>query len=134
MLSSYIVLFFLGASLASFFVLVGQRTRLHQSIIFPRSHCSICQHELAWYELVPVMSFISLRGSCLVCFTNISITGVLWEILSGCVLCLCYMVLENWQLIMVSNCCWFCIIIYLNYLYEWVMCRWYNIILSEKIQ
>ena len=42
-----------------------------------------CGHKLAWYELIPVLSFLSLRGRCRVCQSRISIQYPLVELASG---------------------------------------------------
>ena len=39
------------------------------SLMAPRSRCSNCGHVLAWYENIPVVSSIFLRGKCSVCDT-----------------------------------------------------------------
>ena len=44
-----------------------------------------CQNKLSWYELIPVLSFIGLRGRCLNCKTKISIQYPLVELLTGLV-------------------------------------------------
>jgi leader peptidase (prepilin peptidase)/N-methyltransferase len=42
------------------------------SIAFPRSSCPHCQHVIAWYENIPVISFLFLRGKCSNCSAKIS--------------------------------------------------------------
>lgn len=79
----YSLLFFLGASLASFFMVVGERKSKGQSIIFPNSHCGVCHHELSWFELVPVISYLFLDGRCLICSNKISNLSLFSEVLSG---------------------------------------------------
>ncbi|MEI7785927.1 MAG: prepilin peptidase [Betaproteobacteria bacterium] len=37
------------------------------SLLRPRSHCPACGHTLAWWELIPVLSFVLLRGRCRAC-------------------------------------------------------------------
>ncbi|RHH71467.1 MULTISPECIES: prepilin peptidase [Vagococcus] len=115
MLNGYILLFFLGGSLASFFVLVGQRTRNGQSIVLPKSHCSICKHELSWYELVPVFSFLFLRGKCLFCFSTIPRQSMYLEVVSGLLFILLYCLLESLSLFIGLNVLWFISVIVINY-------------------
>ena len=45
-----------------------------------RSHCLSCKHELAWYDLIPVVSWISLGGKCRYCRVKIGWTEILLEI------------------------------------------------------
>jgi len=57
-----------------------------QSVVRPRSRCPGCGHEIAWYENVPVFSWLALRGKCRGCGNPISpmyplvelAVGVLW--------------------------------------------------------
>ena len=54
-----------------------------QSIIFPRSHCMNCGHTLGITELIPVFSYLSLRGRCKKCHVKIT-SRYLWiELLTG---------------------------------------------------
>lgn len=55
------------------------------SLSFPRSHCPHCGHTLSAWELVPVLSFIYLRGQCRQCHTSISWAYPLTELLNAAV-------------------------------------------------
>ncbi len=69
----YLICFFiLGTVFGSFYNVLGTRIPLHKSIIHPRSHCEKCGHELKWYELIPILSFIFLKGKCANCKTKLS--------------------------------------------------------------
>lgn len=62
--------FIFGSILGSFIGLVHHRAfdpSQPSSIIVPRSFCEHCKKTLAWYELIPIFSFLILRGSCLNC-------------------------------------------------------------------
>lgn len=48
-----------------------------------RSHCVDCQKQLSWYELIPILSFVYLRGKCFSCGKRISIQYPLVELLTG---------------------------------------------------
>ncbi len=67
-----ICFFVLGTAMGSFYNVVGTRVVNKESIIKPRSHCDKCGHVLAWYELIPVLSFIFLKGKCRNCKTKLS--------------------------------------------------------------
>lgn len=56
----------------SFLNVIAHRVITEQSIITPRSHCPQCRHPLAWYDLVPLISWLQLRGSCRYCQQTIS--------------------------------------------------------------
>jgi leader peptidase (prepilin peptidase) / N-methyltransferase len=49
----------------------------------PRSRCPHCQHQIRWYENVPVVSYLVLRGRCSSCKTPISIRYPVIEIITG---------------------------------------------------
>ena len=61
------MLFILGCILGSFFYVVGTRLPQEESLIRPASHCTFCGHKLAFFELVPIFSFLFLRGKCRYC-------------------------------------------------------------------
>lgn len=92
---SYILLFILGSSLGSFFSLIVSRIAKKQSIILPSSHCVNCRNQLKVYDLIPVFSWIHLRGKCRMCYKQIPISYLLSEILSGVVVVVLYYVLEK---------------------------------------
>ena len=58
-------------------------------IVVERSHCPHCGHQLSWYENIPVLSWLALRGRCRSCKAAISIQYPLVELLTAllCVLC-----------------------------------------------
>ena len=76
-------LFLLGLFVGSFYNVVALRLCKNESIVFPGSHCVNCNHKLAWYELIPVFSYIGLRGKCKKCKIHISIQYPLIELLTG---------------------------------------------------
>jgi leader peptidase (prepilin peptidase)/N-methyltransferase len=55
----------------------------------PRSHCPHCQTPLRWRDLVPVLSYLCLRGRCAHCATPISVRYPLVELAVGLVWGLC---------------------------------------------
>ncbi len=86
----YILLFISGISLGSFYNVVGLRLLENKSIVYPPSHCPNCKNRLKWYELIPVFSFIFLRGKCFHCKQKISIIYPLFELLTGILFCFSY--------------------------------------------
>ena len=63
----------LGAIVGSFLnVVIIRLPRSGASIVFPSSHCPGCQTQLRWYDNIPVISFILLRGKCRFCNMRIS--------------------------------------------------------------
>ncbi|MCK4837891.1 MAG: prepilin peptidase [Desulfobulbaceae bacterium] len=62
----------LGAIVGSFLNVVIIRIPQGDSIVFPSSHCPGCQTKLHWYDNIPIVSFILLRGKCRSCNMPIS--------------------------------------------------------------
>ena len=63
----------LGAIVGSFLNVVIHRVPLHASIVWPSSACPHCKRELAWYENIPIASYLALRARCRTCKAPISI-------------------------------------------------------------
>ncbi len=77
-----VALFFFGATVASFFDVVRLRKSWRHSLR-GRSHCASCRKTLTWRELVPILSYLSLRGKCASCSASIPVYHLCAEILSG---------------------------------------------------
>lgn len=61
-----------GLVLGSFLNVCIARLPRGESVISPRSHCPNCKHLIAWYDNLPVISFLLLRGRCRHCGAAIS--------------------------------------------------------------
>ncbi len=59
------------------------RVPLGQSVVRPASHCPHCQKEIAWFDNVPVLGWLMLRGRCRQCAAPISALYPLFELLGG---------------------------------------------------
>ncbi len=62
----------LGAAVGSFLNVVTWRLPRQESILWPASHCPRCGTNLAWWDNVPVLSWLVLRGRCRSCQASIS--------------------------------------------------------------
>jgi leader peptidase (prepilin peptidase) / N-methyltransferase len=71
-LISYIAVVVLGLAFGSFLNVCIHRLPRHESIVTPRSHCPQCQHAIRWYDNIPVLSYLCLRGRCRDCRAPIS--------------------------------------------------------------
>ncbi len=78
-----IYLFIVGLFFGSFFNCLCDRLSNNQSIIHPGSHCDNCKHQLTWYELIPVFSYIFQGGKCSKCKIKLSFWYPLTEIFTG---------------------------------------------------
>lgn len=86
-----ICLFLLGLCVGSFINVCIYRIPLEKSIIFPPSHCTDCGARLAAKDLIPVFSYIFLRGRCRYCKARISARYPLIELLTGFVFLVVYL-------------------------------------------
>lgn len=72
-----------GLIFGSFSTLAGVRISKGESVATPPSHCDACGRNLSGYELVPVFSWIFLRGRCRTCGSRISAAYPAIEALTG---------------------------------------------------
>jgi leader peptidase (prepilin peptidase)/N-methyltransferase len=56
-----------GLIIGSFLNVVAARVPRHESIVFPGSHCMSCGYSIAWYDNIPLVSYLVLRGRCRSC-------------------------------------------------------------------
>ena len=87
----YILLFFIyGLVFGSFFNVVGLRVPKGESIVRPPSHCTICDRNLTARDLVPVFSYVFLKGKCRGCGTKIHWMYPVMELITGLLFALAY--------------------------------------------
>ncbi len=84
MLVESAILFVFGLLLGSFGNVVIHRLPLGESVVRPRSRCPGCRQPIAWYDNVPVFSWLLLRGKCRKCSQAISVRYPLVELITGC--------------------------------------------------
>lgn len=70
----------LGACVGSFLNVCIVRLPEDRSVVFPGSHCVTCKAPILWYDNIPVLSYILLRGRCRKCGARISWVYPLIEI------------------------------------------------------
>ncbi|MBS4759795.1 MAG: prepilin peptidase [Clostridium sp.] len=75
--------FIIGLCIGSFLNVVVLRGLSGESIVLPPSHCTKCNHKLAWYDNIPVLSYLILLGKCRYCKEKISIQYPLVELFTG---------------------------------------------------
>jgi leader peptidase (prepilin peptidase) / N-methyltransferase len=75
--------FFPGLAIGSFLNVVAARVPEKRSIVSPGSACMSCGHELSWYENVPVVSWLALRGRCRGCGERIGVVYPVVELLTA---------------------------------------------------
>lgn len=79
----YSYIFFVGCCMGSFYNVCIYRLPRGESLVTPRSHCTSCGHSLGVLDLVPVLSYIALRGRCRYCRSVVSPRYMLVELLCG---------------------------------------------------
>lgn len=79
----YANFFIIGILLGSFFTLATYRIPLKQDIVHTRSYCPKCNNELKFLDLIPVLSYIFLKGKCRYCGNKIGARYIIIELLSG---------------------------------------------------
>jgi leader peptidase (prepilin peptidase)/N-methyltransferase len=72
-LLAQIYAFIAGACAGSFLNVCVHRWPRERSVVRPRSRCPSCGNQLAWFENVPILSWIALRGKCRCCDEPISV-------------------------------------------------------------
>ncbi|NJL24921.1 MAG: prepilin peptidase [Calothrix sp. SM1_5_4] len=77
--------FLMGLLWGSFANVVIYRLPAGQSVVTPRSRCPQCSHPIAWYDNIPVLSWLFLLGRCRACKTGISWRYPLVELITGVV-------------------------------------------------
>lgn len=77
------VIFLYGIVIGSFLNVCIYRIPLGMSVARERSHCMHCGHQLRWYDLIPVLSFLIGKGRCRYCGTRISLQYPVVELCNG---------------------------------------------------
>ncbi|MCH8205629.1 MAG: prepilin peptidase [Chloroflexi bacterium] len=85
-----VLAFAIGASIGSFLNVVADRLPSGRSLISPRSYCEACNRPLTSLDLVPVLSFLGLRGRCRHCSAAIPARVVAVEAATGVLFVVAY--------------------------------------------
>jgi leader peptidase (prepilin peptidase) / N-methyltransferase len=76
--------FLVGSCLGSFFNVVIHRLPAEESITHPGSRCPECRRPIRYYDNIPLLSYLILRGRCRYCRAPISLRYPIVEAISGC--------------------------------------------------
>ena len=99
----YAMIFLYGIVIGSFLNVCILRIPLKESVAKERSHCMSCGSQLAWFDLIPLFSYIFLGGKCRKCKTHISLQYPLVEALNGILYVLIFLV-NGWSIDSVIYC------------------------------
>lgn len=78
-----IFVFFFGAVVGSFLNVCIYRLPRRESVVFPSSRCTGCGSRIRWYDNIPVISYLVLRGRCRSCAASISLQYPVVELING---------------------------------------------------
>jgi leader peptidase (prepilin peptidase)/N-methyltransferase len=78
-----VVAFLFGLLIGSFLNVCVYRMPRDLSVVRPRSYCPECEKTIAWYDNIPVLSYLLLAGKCRHCGARISVRYPLLELLTG---------------------------------------------------
>ena len=81
----------MGASVGSFLNVVADRLPAEKSVVTPRSHCQGCGRPIPARDLVPVLSYLWLRGRCRHCRERIPARVIAVEVLAGALFAASYL-------------------------------------------
>lgn len=105
--------FLLGIAAGSFLNVVADRLPAGKSIISPPSHCSACQHRLSTKDLVPIFSYLWLKGHCRYCGATIPMRSLIVELGTGILFTFLYWHYGlGWELVIAAfYCCLFVVLL-----------------------
>jgi leader peptidase (prepilin peptidase) / N-methyltransferase len=89
----FVVVGLFGLAIGSFLNVVIARVPTGRSLVYPGSACPGCSAPLAWYDNIPVLSFLRLRGRCRACAMRISWRYPIVEAITAVILILAYLAL-----------------------------------------
>jgi leader peptidase (prepilin peptidase)/N-methyltransferase len=102
----------MGACVGSFLNVCIHRLPLRESLVWPASHCTSCNRPLAWYENVPLVSWLVLQGRCRTCKTPISFVYPVVEAVTAAVFVTAFFV-YGWTLLLAARLLFACALIVL---------------------
>ena len=121
----FVIFTLLGLAVGSFLNVLIDRLPSRKSLIHPSSHCDACGHKLSFYDLVPVLSYLILRGRCRYCQAHIPLRVLLVEVGSGLIFFLSYLRfgLSAEFAITALWCCVFLAIIFIDWEHKLILNR-----------
>lgn len=84
-------IFIFGAIIGSFLNVCIYRVMKEESIAYPPSHCGSCGENLKAKDLIPILSYILLKGKCRYCKEKVSIQYPIIEVVTGFLFLLVYL-------------------------------------------
>ena len=94
----FLLLFIIGLFVGSFLGVLIDRLPKDETVIKGRSHCEFCKHKLSLVDLIPVFSFIFLKGKCRYCHKKLNWYYPIFEVSTGIIFALTYSFLVSNQI------------------------------------
>lgn len=88
MIVNFFFFFMFGCCIGSFLLVIATRVPQKRSFIQGRSHCEQCRHVLGPFDLIPIFSYIYLKGSCRYCRIRLPAFYIIYEMVAGIIFCL----------------------------------------------
>ncbi len=118
-----IIFTLLGISIGSFLNVCIDRLPAGKSLVSPPSHCDSCQNRLSPKDLIPVFSYLWLRGRCRHCQAHIPLRSLLVEVLSGLLFALVFWRygLSTQFAVAAFYCCLFIVIMFIDWEHQLIL-------------
>jgi len=100
---TFVLFFILGLFIGSFLNVLSDRLPRQESVIKGRSYCEKCKKTLEWYDLIPLLSFILLKGKCRYCKANLSFYYPFAELITGILFTLTAFFVFNGSQLLIFN-------------------------------
>ncbi|OIO33488.1 MAG: hypothetical protein AUJ70_03155 [Candidatus Omnitrophica bacterium CG1_02_40_15] len=88
---TFVLIFIFGLIIGSFLNVCIYRTPRNESVAYPGSRCTSCKKPIPWYDNIPLLSYLMLRGRCRVCHEKISFRYFAVELISAVSFLILYM-------------------------------------------
>jgi len=85
------IVFIPGLALGSFLNVVAARVPLRRSVVTGRSACMSCEAPIAWYDNIPLVSYLVLRGRCRNCGAHIPLRYPIVEVVTALLVAACFL-------------------------------------------
>lgn len=87
---NFLLVFIIGSIIGSFLNVCIYRIPTNESIVYPASHCTSCKKSLKFYDLIPMVSYVFLRGRCSYCKEKISLIYPFTEVVTAVIFVVLY--------------------------------------------
>lgn len=113
----FVIFFLLGIVLGSFLNVVADRLPAGKSIVSPPSHCPNCQRRLSARDMIPIFSYLWLKGRCRYCGTTIPMRLFWVELGMGVLFTFLYWHYGfHWELVLIAfYCCLFVVLLAIDF-------------------